>query len=74
MSVDWKRAPKGARWWAMDADGQAHWYCAPDVAAFTDFWFASSVPAPDFGFVGDWRESLTERPELKSGAFVAIKV
>ena len=62
MDVDWKKAPKGARWWAVDADGQAHWFCAPDVAPFTDFWFSEPVPAPDFGFVGDWRQSLVERP------------
>ncbi|MBU9534523.1 hypothetical protein KTE49_29245 [Burkholderia multivorans] len=60
--IDWKKAPKNARWWAMDADGHAYWYLAPDVAAFTDFWFSESKPAPTFGFVGDWRTSLVERP------------
>jgi hypothetical protein len=61
--IDWKQAPKNAVWWAIDADGSAHWYCAPDVAAFTDFWFQEPKPAPTFGFEGDWRESLTKRPE-----------
>lgn len=60
--VDWKQAPRNARWWAVDANGQAHWYCTPNVAAFTDFWFAESEPAPSFGFTGDWRASLVERP------------
>lgn len=60
--VDWKQAPKLARWWALDADGKAHWYCEPDVAPFTAFWFAGEHQAPDFGYVGEWRESLTERP------------
>jgi hypothetical protein len=53
MHVDWSQAPKNALWWAVDADGKAHWYCAPDVAAFTNFWFAEHVLAPDFGFSGD---------------------
>lgn len=63
MSVDWKRAPKDARWWATDESGEAHWFCAPNVTPFTDFWFAEPIPAPDFGFVGDWRHSLVERPQ-----------
>lgn len=60
--IDWKQAPKNALWWAIDRDGSAHWYCIPDVAAFTDFWFQEPKPAPNFGFEGDWRESLTKRP------------
>jgi hypothetical protein len=60
--VDWKSAPKTAQWWAVDADGNAHWFKSPNVAAFTDFWFTDSEPAPSFGYEGDWRESLTRRP------------
>ncbi|WP_320194700.1 hypothetical protein RMR10_010030 [Agrobacterium rosae] len=60
--VDWKQAPKGARWWAVDANGDAHWFMEPDIAAFTDFWFSVPVDAPTFEFDGDWRSSLTERP------------
>ncbi|MEP3428856.1 MAG: hypothetical protein ABJN98_09270 [Roseibium sp.] len=60
--VDWNQAPKNAVWWAVDADGKANWFCEPDVAAFTDFWFQEPKPAPDFGFDGDWRESLVKRP------------
>ena len=47
---------------AIDASGKAQWFVAPNVAAFTDFWFAEPVPAPNFGFMGDWRKSLVERP------------
>ncbi|EFO33230.1 conserved domain protein [Roseibium sp. TrichSKD4] len=61
-NIDWKQAPKNARWWAMDKDGEAHWFCVPDVAAFTDFWFSEPKPAPTFNFDGDWSQSLTERP------------
>ncbi|RRA01929.1 hypothetical protein [Burkholderia cepacia] len=60
--IDWKKAPKTARWWAMDANGTANWFLAPNVAAYTDFWFSEPVRAPSFGFIGDWRTSLTERP------------
>lgn len=60
--VDWKQAPKLAQWWAVDKDGVAHWFCRPNVAAFTEFWYAESVIAPDFDYDGDWRDSLTERP------------
>ncbi|WP_321959545.1 hypothetical protein [Burkholderia cenocepacia] len=60
--VDWKKAPKSARWWAMDADGHAHWFIAPNVVPRTDFWFSDPIPAPHFGYLGDWRSSLTERP------------
>ena len=60
--VDWKQAPRRARWWAVDADGNAHWYCEPDVAAFTNFWLSVREPAPSFGYLGDYKQSLTERP------------
>jgi hypothetical protein len=61
--IDWKKAPKAACWWAMDANGEAHWFLAPNVAAFTDFWFSEPKPAPTFGFEGDWRKSLATRPD-----------
>ncbi|WP_025915830.1 hypothetical protein [Herminiimonas sp. CN] len=61
-NVDWSQAPKGARWWAMDADGKANWFVAPNVVARTNFWFSEPIPAPNFGYIGDWRESLVERP------------
>jgi len=62
IAIDWKRAPRGARWWAMDADGHAHWYMAPDFIKRTDFWYAEMLPAPTFDYMGNWEESLTERP------------
>jgi len=61
--VDWSRAPKNARWWAMDKNGDAHWFFPPNVVAFTDFWLSQEPePAPVFGFSGDWKKSLVERP------------
>ena len=61
MKIDWSKAPKSARWWAVDKSGEAYWFPAPNVAAFTDFWFAEPVKAPTFGFDGDWKSSLVER-------------
>lgn len=61
MKIDWSKAPENARWWAMDKNGEAHWFCAPDAVAFTDFWFSEPVPAPSFGYTGDWKKSLVER-------------
>jgi hypothetical protein len=61
--VDWKAAPKNARWWAVDADGTAHWFKSPNVVPFTAFWFADQETAPLFGYEGDWRESLTALPD-----------
>lgn len=60
--VDWTQAPQGARWWSMDANGHAHWHMPPNVITGTDFWFADEIPAPRFGFTGDWHKSLVERP------------
>lgn len=61
--IDWSIAPKGARWWAMNEDRCACWFSAPSIVASTSFWFSSEVPAPQFDFEGDWRLSLSERPE-----------
>jgi hypothetical protein len=59
--IDWSQAPRQARWWAVDANGEAHWFLVPNVASYTDFWFSEPVAAPRFGFAGNWRESLIER-------------
>ncbi|TQC94709.1 hypothetical protein FK216_15615 [Moraxellaceae bacterium AER2_44_116] len=66
MKGDWSKAPKLARWWAIDDNGKAFWFCKPNVAAFTDFWFSEPIPAPDYGFIGDYKNSLTERPTKKT--------
>ncbi len=65
LRIDWKQAPRKARWWAMDGNGQAHWSCEPGVTPVTRFWYPASAPAPDFGFDGDWRQSLVERPGIQ---------
>jgi len=60
--VDWRHAPPSARWWAINKDGEAFWFCAPDIAGATDFWFAEKLAASTFGYAGDYEESLTPRP------------
>ena len=44
-AVDWSEAPKRARWWAMDSDGHAHWFLAPNVSPFANFLFSRRPPA-----------------------------
>jgi len=61
--VNWRHAPKGARWWAMDSSGHAHWFMEPTHKVKAHFWYAQEVHAPTFAYSGDWRESLTERPD-----------
>ncbi|TDK32355.1 hypothetical protein E2F50_18210 [Rhizobium deserti] len=61
-AVDWAIAPAHAKWWAIEESGEAFWYCAPQIAKLTGFWFCDQLPAPNFGFDGDWQISLVERP------------
>ena len=60
--IDWSRAPSRAHWWAMDANGEAHWFVDPRVSAFETCWRFEVAAAPNFGFLGDYKQSLTERP------------
>ncbi|MDR0258392.1 MAG: hypothetical protein LBI76_01175 [Comamonas sp.] len=61
-AIDWNQAPANARWWDIDGDGHAYWYCMPQIANSTTFWFSSRHPAPSFGYARDFRMSLQERP------------
>lgn len=63
-AIDWNQAPEDAHWWAMDGDGHAYWYCRPQIAAATTFWYSSRLPAPSFGYARGFRMSLQERPSL----------
>jgi len=67
-AIDWNQAPANARWWAMDGDGHAYWYCTPQIASATTFWFAARHPAPSFGYARDFRLSLQERPAAADDA------
>ncbi|MDR2333814.1 MAG: hypothetical protein LBE61_10045 [Burkholderiaceae bacterium] len=60
--VDWSKAPTHAHWWAVDANGAAHWFADPRLTAFDTSWRFEVMAAPDFGYIGDYKQSLTERP------------
>jgi hypothetical protein len=62
VGVNWARAPLGAQWWSMGPRGDAVWYIAPENSKSLAFLDAVALPAPSFGYHGDWRESLVERP------------
>ena len=63
VGINWSKAPKLARWWAIHKDGLAHWFCEPDIAFYSSFWFTNAVPPPAFSYCGDYKKSLTPRPE-----------
>ncbi len=61
-NVDWAQAPETARWWAIDGDGFAYWFCMPVLDPYSLTWAQEKFEAPEFGFTGDWQDSLTKRP------------
>lgn len=73
--VDWSRAPSWATHWAMDGDGKAFWYgfrlefVTPGgpggVAVWSPASFTNYDMAPDFGYTGHPRDSMTVRPQTK---------
>lgn len=63
LGIDWSVAPAGAAFWAVDASGQANWFMQP-AAADGAFSCEGVLPAPDFGFDGDWRLSLVGKNGL----------
>lgn len=73
-NIDWSQAPRGTRWWVMDGDGRAHWFGEPDVVMQTSFWFSDPIPAPAFGYVGDWRASMVERPAQNWGDVLSLQM
>lgn len=60
--VDWRQAPLGTRWWAVDVCGKAHWYRSPEVPDYVPPWDKGPIDAPLFNYQGDWNDSLQERP------------
>lgn len=73
--VDWANAPAGARWWSMSRDGKAYWHIMAVCDEAVEFISADTWPAPLFGFDGDWRESLVERPsaEMASSRYCLLR-
>lgn len=67
---DWSLAPDWAKWWAMDKDGDANWYALKPFVGIDYFQNQDSsaehrafLGTLNFGYTGDWRESLRMRPE-----------
>lgn len=67
---DWSLAPDWAKWWAMDKDGDANWYALKPFVGVDYFQNQDSsaehrafLGTLNFGYKGDWRDSLRMRPE-----------
>ena len=67
---DWSLAPEWAKWWAMDKDGDANWYALKPFVGVDYFQNQDSsaehrafLGTLNFGYKGDWRDSLRIRPE-----------
>lgn len=64
---DWSKAPDWAVAWAIDSAECLWWSYIPWFK--NNFWFVDdSIPwkcdnAPNFGYKGDWRDSLRKRPQ-----------
>lgn len=71
--VDWRQAPEWADGWAIDVmetklEGgppRAFWLKGvPTLDVARGAWYCEKlVAAPDFGYRGDWRDSLRKRPQ-----------
>lgn len=69
FKIDWSLAPEGFNWWAMDKCGVATWFKEKPLVGSIVFQeeFVSggedgAIDAPSFNFTGNWKDSLTERP------------
>jgi transcription elongation factor Elf1 len=62
---DWSKAPEWAKWWAVDADGEAFWYELEPSRGFSCFSGTGDTRRAGVVDVEDWRETLTARPEPK---------
>ena len=67
---DWSLAPDWAKWWAMDKDGDANWYALKPFVGVDYFQNQDSsaehrafLGTLNFGYTGDWRDSLRMRPK-----------
>lgn len=63
---NWSQAPSWAKWWAMDEDGECFYFeNKPKITSVTWIPFNARIidKAPIFGYAGNWKDSLRERPE-----------
>lgn len=62
---DWSQAPEWVMWWVMDRDGRCSWSNHKPFVYANSYWasLSTTTTAPNFGYTGDWRDSLRKRPE-----------
>ena len=63
---DWSQAPDWANWWAVDGFDRAYWFeDSPKLNIIDDTWdnHYRDKMAGDYGYTGDWRNSLRKRPQ-----------
>lgn len=59
---DWSQAPDWANWWAMSEYGRCGWFGEKPKNYLPFSEEINSSIAPDFGYDGDWKDSLRKRP------------
>lgn len=64
IDPDWSKAPKGAMWWARDANGAAFWYDKEPIKENNNAWWkAVSNFKRDTNICHEWSDTLRKRPE-----------
>ena len=65
FEVDWSLAPDWANWWAMDERHKGTFWYEDEPMPGRETWGSNDeyTEAPDFGYKGDWKQSLRKRPE-----------
>lgn len=73
MAVNWAQAPDWANYWCTTATGQAWWLeTEPELNLDRGGWShfnktfeqtGESEKADSFGYAGDWKASMTKRPQ-----------
>jgi hypothetical protein len=62
--IDWSNAPVGAVALVMNQHNKPYWLiCRVKPIGDRDYWQTEWVEAQHFEFNGDWRNSLTPRPQ-----------
>lgn len=63
--IDWSQAPDWANWWAMDERHKGTFWYEDEPMPGRETWGSNDeyTDAPDFGYKGDWKQSLRKRPE-----------
>ena len=70
IQLNWSKLPKEAMWVAMDEDGTGSWFQGePKIDRGSNRWSHIGwrpyylISRKDFTYSGDWKDSLTPRPE-----------